>query len=247
MSGSGSEPREHHLPVTRTARYWTAGDPDAPSVWVVLHGYKQLARRFLRRFEHLAGPDVLVVAPEALSRFYVSQEPGRHGPESVVGATWMTKEDRLREIDDYVAYLDRLVEALNVGARGLTVVGFSQGVATAARWVVHGAVQPDRLLLWGDSSPPDLDLERARTALRDVETVLVRGDRDRAFDEARVAAEAARLDGAGIVYRVVTYAGGHDIDPSTRAAPSAIPARSASTGEAESRFPIRCSCPVPNG
>ena len=136
---------ERHLKVTRTARYWTVGDPgqgDGGEIWFVLHGYKQLARRFLRRFEALATDRRMLVAPEALSRFYVSPEPGRHGPRSVVGATWMTREDRLNEIEDYVAYLDGLAEELGAARHRMTVLGFSQGVATATRWVVRGAVRP---------------------------------------------------------------------------------------------------------
>ena len=149
--------REYHIPVTKTARYWTLGDADGAvaDVWFVLHGYKQLARRFLKRFAPIAGASRLIVAPEALSRFYVRSQPGRHGPESVVGATWMTREDREVEIRDYVAYLDRLAETVGVGEGAPTILGFSQGVATATRWAVHGRVRPRRLILWGDVTPND--------------------------------------------------------------------------------------------
>jgi hypothetical protein len=50
------------------------------------------------------------VAPEGLSRFYF--EGGFHGPGSKVGATWMTREDRLAKIEDYVGYLDALHDAV---------------------------------------------------------------------------------------------------------------------------------------
>ncbi|NIP78275.1 MAG: phospholipase, partial [Gemmatimonadetes bacterium] len=85
-------------------------------VWFVLHGYGQLAERFVRRFDALPGVrDGMraVVAPEALSRFYVEEEvTGPHGPESRVGATWMTRADREHEIRDYVEYLDRVAAAV---------------------------------------------------------------------------------------------------------------------------------------
>ena len=101
--------REHHLAVERTARYWTLGDESADDVWIVLHGYNQLARRFIRRFTGIAGPDRFVVAPGALSRFYVVAEPGRHTGSSLVGASWMTREDLL----DRVAVID--LETLSAG------------------------------------------------------------------------------------------------------------------------------------
>lgn len=207
------KPREGHLQVGRTARYWTLGEAGAGEVWYVLHGYRQLAARFIRRFADVAGPDRLVVAPEALHRFYLGDERGRHGPRSPVGASWMTREDRLHEIADYVAYLDGLHRHAGPdGAEEVTVLGFSQGVATAARWVVLGAVRPRRLICWGDTLPPDLDMERAARSLEGVELVLVRGSDDAAVEAARAEEERSRLADAGVAYRVVTYEGGHDID-----------------------------------
>lgn len=211
-----TRPREAHLEVGRTARYWSLGpEADPTETWYVLHGYKQLARRFLRRFAPVDDGRRLLVAPEALSRFYVDQSPGRHGPASVVGATWMTREDRQNEIRDYVAYLDLLAGRVSGegGAAPLTVLGFSQGVATAARWVVQGAVRPARLVAWGDTLPPDLDMERAAERLEGVELVLVRGDADRAVDRERAEAERKALEEAGIAFRILRYEGGHDVYP----------------------------------
>jgi len=216
---NGERARQHHLAVERTARYWTLGTAEAASeVWIVLHGYKQLARRFLRRFEPIDAPGRLIVAPEALSRFYISAESGRHGSTSVVGATWMTREDREVEIADYVGYLDRLAEHIRVQIGEepvLNVLGFSQGVATATRWVTAGAVTPARLVLWGDFTPPDLDLPRAREALEPVDLIMVRGDADRAISPRLATEEAERLRTAGISWRTIEYRGGHDIHAGT--------------------------------
>ena len=215
MSEGGDEAVEHHLEVARTARYWTLGPAVADDVWIVLHGYQQLARRFLRRFAPLDDGTRRVIAPEALSRFYVEDRGGRHGAESMVGATWMTREDRLNEIRDYVLYLDRLLEVAASGATRLTVLGFSQGVATATRWVVQGAARPDRLILWGDFTPPDLDLEQARAALAGVDVVLVRGAGDPALSQRLAVEEEDRLRTAGLAVRRIGYDGGHDIHPAT--------------------------------
>lgn len=213
-----TDPVEGHIQVTRTARYWSlggsAGQPD--ECWVVLHGYKQLARRFLRRFEPIAGDRRRVVAPEGLSRFYSDPRPGRHGSSSTVGASWMTREDRENEIRDYVAYLDRLWDHMHPGSLrgpGLVVLGFSQGVATACRWLSQGRTRADRLLLWGDFLPPDLDLHQAAERLAETEVVLVRGEADPVLADERLRAEeAARISASGINLRRVTYPGGHDID-----------------------------------
>ena len=68
-----------HLSVTRTARYFTLG-PETRGIrelWIVLHGHSQLAVRFLQAFEPLNDGATRIVAPEALSRFYLGDEAGR--------------------------------------------------------------------------------------------------------------------------------------------------------------------------
>ncbi len=209
---------ERHLEVVRTARYWVAGAEasDPHEVWYVLHGYRQLARRFLRRFEPLADGTRHIVAPEALSRFYTDPQRGRHGATSSVGATWMTREDRDHEIADYVRYLDDLADEISADLKRhvpVTVLGFSQGVATACRWVTRGRIRPGRLILWGDFLPPDLDLERARATHAQTEWVTVRGAQDPALHDSKLGeAEAERIGSAGLAVRQVVYEGSHDID-----------------------------------
>ncbi len=215
--------RSHTIEIPKTARYLTLGPADASEIWLVLHGYGQLAGRFLRRFAPVDDGSRLIVAPEALNRFYVANEPGRHGPESVVGATWMTREAREEEIQDYLRFLDLLVErVVHEAALGgakeprLHLLGFSQGVATAARWLTHGRTRPARAIFWGDFLPPDLDMATAADAWAGVDVVLVRGDEDRALRNERLSEEeASRLVELGHPVRRVRYAGGHDIDPDT--------------------------------
>lgn len=222
--------KERHIEVTRTARYAVLGEegPQPGEVWFVLHGYRQLARRFLRRFTDLAGEGRLVVAPEALNRFYVGREEGRHGSESLVGGTWMTREDRESEIRDYVAYLDRLARRIledrehSPAAGGdprVTVLGFSQGLQTAARWVVLGRHDPPaRLVLWGDYLPPDLDMERAAPRLEGVDIVFVVGARDPSRREDLAREQGERLERWGIAHRFVTHPGAHELDREVLAA-----------------------------
>jgi predicted esterase len=206
---------QRHLSVRKTARYYLDGALDGAvrDVWIACHGYGQLAAEFLRDLEPLRRAGRVVVAPEALSRFYF--EGGFHGPDSKVGATWMTREDRLAEIEDYVAYLDALHGAVfarvDRKAVPLTVLGFSQGTATVSRWVAQGKVRPDRLILWGGLLPPDLDLDAARQALKRIEVVLVVGRRDRFVDAEKLSAQVAALERLGITARAVRHPGGHRI------------------------------------
>ena len=211
-------PHAHHLRVQRTVRYYTlGGSTGAPrAIWFVIHGYGQLAGEFIRYFSDVAAADVLVVAPEAMNRYYLvspDKTPARDRP---VGATWMTREDRESEIADYVEYLDTLFgevagEAASFGAR-INVIGFSQGTATATRWATHGRSTLHRLILWGGLIPPDTDLTHGHSALRHTALTLVLGNRDHYVDEKMLAAEQARLDKAGITYELIRFDGGHAID-----------------------------------
>src|SRR5258708_18756313 len=105
--------QEHHIGVTRSARYFTLGDSSrgVGEVWFVCHGYGQLASRFLEKLRVLDDGRRYLVAPEGLSRFYLSESP----TERRVGASWMTREHRLAEIEDYVRYLHAL-DAAEVGS-----------------------------------------------------------------------------------------------------------------------------------
>lgn len=200
--------QEHHFSASRSARYFTLGSPEhADDLWFVCHGYGQLAARFLERFRSLQAEGRCIVAPEGLSRFYLTESP----TERRVGASWMTREDRLHEIDDYVRYLDGVYTKLVLRNARVTVLGFSQGTATACRWTALGSSRIDRLIVWGGEVPPDLDLKRLRVP----SLTLVYGTRDEFFTPKIVAATEARLREHKIPYELLPFEGGHEIDEST--------------------------------
>jgi predicted esterase len=206
---------EHALKVQRTARYFQLGEmgPATRDLWIVAHGYGQLASRFLTVFDRVAGAECVVVAPEGLSRFYVERSAGERGARKV-GASWMTREDRLNEIEDYVAFLDelhdRLVASLDPARVRLTAVGFSQGVATITRWVARGRARVARLIACGGLLPPELD-DAAYARLRAVELILVIGRRDDFATPELVAHEESRLREHGVPCRTIWFDGGHEV------------------------------------
>lgn len=230
MSPDEEAPRVGHIEVPRSARYAALGGsgPQVRELWVVLHGYRQLAPRFVRRFGGLAGPARLIAAPEALNRFYLGDTPGRHGPESRVGATWMTREDRLTEIRDYVRYLDRLHRHLRAGLSEevRTVgLGFSQGCHTLARWAALGDVDFQALIFWGEVLPPDLDLEAARGGFGTARLLSVQGRLDGHLTEELLARQARQMVGIGRQMEVRWHEGGHRLEASTLAEIEAVLAK----------------------
>ncbi|NBC00161.1 MAG: hypothetical protein GVY15_04795 [Bacteroidetes bacterium] len=205
-------PPAHTISVERTAHYWTRGplDGTASTVWMGLHGYAQRAADLLDDMAPLEAEDTLLVAPEALSRFY------RRGTDGKVGASWMTSAAREDEIADYLGYLERLRDALtpSLGPEATwCVLGFSQGAATASRWAAHTEPPLGRLLLWGGTLAHDLDLAAwaAQPPVDPVELVL--GNTDRYLTDERIAQEERRLTTAAVAYRIYRYNGGHALPP----------------------------------
>lgn len=200
---------ERFIQVQRTARYHVLGTLEAaPEIWIAIHGYGQLARYFLNNFKGLE-EGRCIVAPEGLSRFYLDAEHAR------VGATWMTREDRLHEIDDHVAYLDTLCDELRKhampGAR-ICALGFSQGVATLMRWAVLGRTDINRVVLWGGSLPPDLDGERLKARLSNAAVHLVHGRNDSLVPVDAMHDGAQLLRRHGVKSTTDTFEGGHELD-----------------------------------
>jgi predicted esterase len=216
-----AEPTEHHLAVRRTARYHTLrkGDGVPGVVWVVAHGYGQLAGTFIRYFADLLDDRTQIVAPEALNRCYLVPVTSAPAAERPVGATWMTREDREHEIADYVAYLDALLSMLSTEwgepRPRIRALGFSQGAATMMRWCGSGHSRVDDWILWGGLVPPDMDLPALAAALDGRKLVIVIGDSDSYLPAATVAAELSRLEAAGIGSQLITFDGGHAIERAT--------------------------------
>lgn len=179
-------------------------------VWFVLHGYGQLAEYFIRKFEKMQDDETLIVAPEALSRFYLDHESGR------VGASWMTREDRLHEIDDYVAYLESIQQEIFQGFSPenihITVLGFSQGTATACRWINESALKCNRLILWGGYFANGILELIEKERLPQQDTHFVYGNKDEYLNQLDAAKHLKKLRTELPFMHILEYKGGHAID-----------------------------------
>src|SRR5436190_21454256 len=98
---------EHRINFEFNARFHSIGKKESPQTWIVLHGYGQLAGSFIRRFSSLENRGISVIAPEALSRFYMQDTEQRMKTgDTRVGASLMTREDRLADIDNNLSFLN---------------------------------------------------------------------------------------------------------------------------------------------
>ncbi|MDB5234913.1 MAG: phospholipase [Hymenobacter sp.] len=204
---------EHHLTVARSARYYQLGElsADTKRVWFVCHGYGQLAAYFSRHFAFIpeANPETVVIAPEGLSRFYLSGNSDR------VGASWMTSDDRLAEIEDHVNFLNQLADkVLDECLPGVqvTVLGFSQGTATVSRWLARAHFRAAHLILWAGGFPEDMGPATAQALLDGLNTTLVVGTEDEYISAPQVARLQQQLAALGATSQLLSFAGKHELN-----------------------------------
>lgn len=205
---------EHHIRVPKRARYYLLGEPaGATDIWMVCHGYGQLAARFIQHFACIAEAGRVILAPEALHRFYIDPPPAP-AKHRRVGATWMTREDRESDIADYIDYLDILVSELAAQAphARVRVLGFSQGTATVLRWAVRATRAPDDLILWAGEVPTDADWNLGARKLVHTTIHAVRGRQDELTPDSALQRNLQTLSAVGLTYRMHEFDGGHQLD-----------------------------------
>lgn len=192
---------EQHLWAPKTYRY-EIQELEHEHLVIALHGYGQLAKFFLRKFQGLQSKG-RVVAPEGPHRFYLQGSSGR------VGASWMTKEARELDIQDNLVWLNALMSELqkSYSPKKITLLGFSQGAATAARWYQQNPSAFDQLILWAAVFPPDVD---PGTFPKENPMHFVLGTEDEYYQGEEAQQLLRHYQSMG--FKVHTFAGKHDID-----------------------------------
>ncbi len=181
-------------------------DPSAgPAAGVVLafHGYGQAAEDALADVRLIPGAGVWTVAAvQGLHRFYTRRD-------TRVVASWMTRQDRDAAIADNVAYVDRVVEDLDVPA-GLPIVclGFSQGVAMAYRAARAGRRPVHGIMAIAGDLPPELGTSAGGTPAWPPVFVAA-GDQDQWYTAGKLEADLTRLATCGAAVTVCRFHGGH--------------------------------------
>ncbi len=199
------------IEIRKTARYFLSAESKGKfsKVCFALHGYGQLASFFCKKLENKALQDTLFICPEGLHRFYLKDSSGR------VGSSWMTKEDRLEDISDYVKYLDQLYlefKPIFSGVKKVGILGFSQGVATACRWLSFSEYKFDFLINWAGAFPPDLPFEKAIHKMENIACWMVLGNEDEYISGDQFKEHLANLENRGFHPISKSFKGNHSIN-----------------------------------
>lgn len=191
--------------------YYLSQDPTGKEqeVWIVLHGYGQLAEFFIRKFLPYASSDLLVVAPEGTNHNYLNEFQGR------VGANWMTSYQREMAIANNHRMLNQLMNDLLskfTNAPKIHLLGFSQGAATGTRWASQWAGHLETMVLWGGGFAHDLTLEVAKEKFAATEILVVLGERDELITEESKKKQVDLLEALDKPLKLLTFPGGHELD-----------------------------------
>ena len=205
--------RTKYIATTKHARYTEFGNltDKTKYFWFALHGSKMLCEQMIYKFKDFDPDEHFVIAPEALSRFYLEGFGGD------VVATWMTKRDRLYEIHDFSNYLTSLYNSISDKLPNdcqKTILSFSQGVTTTFRWLHASSITVDNLIAYSGWIPEDIDLTESKTTLNDIKLLYTYGKSDQFLTPNRINALRGIIRKNELSIPIHEYEGGHKIDRS---------------------------------
>ncbi len=192
----------------KTGRIFTAGNSAEPAfTWIICHGYAQLAEYFIEKFSVLDNGENYLVCPEGLHRFYTNGFSGR------VGASWMTKEQRDADISDNINWLNNVYDNVVPSSGKIILLGFSQGGATACRWLERSGKTIDDLVLIGATFPTDVVLSGNFSRYLKGKLIYAVGSKDEFINEEEKEKQLHLLKQSGKNVVQFEFEGKHDIYP----------------------------------
>lgn len=157
------------------------------NVWFVFHGLGYLSKYFINYFSELDPEENYIIAPQAPSKYYQDRK-FKH-----VGASWLTRENTMMETQNVLNYIDAVFEKeISNTSLNLIVMGYSQGVSIASRWVAQRKIQCDKLILHSGGIPKELKPEDFEFLSPSAEVIYIYGDKDQYITEARETEEQIR-------------------------------------------------------
>ena len=144
---------KHNISFEFTSSYITYNKltNKTENIWIVFHGYGQLSKYFIRRFDVLEGDKNYIIAPQGLSKFYVDEDFKN------VGASWLTKEDKESDLLNQQKYLIKLMDELkskiDFSKIKINLFGFSQGVSAFTRLLINYNMKIDNIIIWAGWVP----------------------------------------------------------------------------------------------
>lgn len=201
---------EKILSFQTEAPYYTQGkiSEKTEEIWIICHGYGQMARYFLRRFDVLDEETHFLIAPQGLDRFYFDNF-------TKLGASWTTRELRDTHVSNQQNYLNAMFDAelgnLDLSKYKLRILGFSQGVSVITRWTVQRQIPFDHMIMWAGGFPPNLTAEKWAFRKLGSKISVVVGDGDPFLKKEKLADEKSLIESIFPDYEFILFEGGHQV------------------------------------
>lgn len=178
------------------------------NVWIVFHGMGYLSKYFIKYFSELNAEENYIIAPQAPSKYYQDRK-FKH-----VGASWLTRENTVAETKNILNYIDSVYEKEVLETNtNLIVMGYSQGVSIATRWVASRKIECDKLILHSGGIPKELQPSDFDFLKPIVDVIYLYGDKDEYITEAIKTEE--QLNGSKLfkdTLKIHVFEGVHEVN-----------------------------------
>ncbi|GGH42350.1 esterase [Mangrovimonas yunxiaonensis] len=177
---------EKEISYTATNSYSTLNtlSNQTKNIWFVCHGMGYLSRYFLRYFSSLSPEENYVIAPQAQSKYYIAPKM-KH-----VGASWLTKENTLKETENVMRYFDAIFNTEKITPdKNLMLLGYSQGVSVVMRYMAKRQLSCQRLIIHSGGIPKELTPKDFEYLNLKTKVNLVYGTQDEYLDHNRIEQE----------------------------------------------------------
>ncbi|QKX06452.1 esterase [Aquimarina sp. TRL1] len=177
------------------------------NVWLVFHGIGYLSRYFIRLFSSFPPEENYIIAPQAPAKYYKDEQYKR------VGSSWLTRENTLIDTQNVLNYIDAIMTSENIPSHvNLNVLGYSQGVSIASRWIASRKINCNALVLISGGFPKELTKENFLFLPETTQKLHILGANDPYFEKSKVIAEKSRVQDILPGIRFITHQGGHELD-----------------------------------
>ena len=177
------------------------------NVWFVCHGIGYLSRYFLKYFDELNSDENYIIAPQAHSKYYLGSAY-KH-----VGSSWLTKENTAVEIENVMHYFDAVLEAEKLPKTiSFILLGYSQGVSVAARYLAKRKLKCDQLVLLAGGIPKELGVQDFKFLKGKTKVSFIYGNQDEYVSTIfMVDAKQRFYDLFGNDAQIITFEGKHEV------------------------------------
>lgn len=178
------------------------------TIWMVFHGMGYLSKYFIRYFSGLNPEENYIIAPQAPSKYYQDRL------FKYVGASWLTRENTVMETENVLNYVQTVFqEEVPEDFPNLIVLGYSQGVSIATRWLVREKINCSKLILHSGGIPKELKSGDFDFLTPGTEVIYLYGNNDPYITEARKTEEI--ISGTNLFgdrLKTVVFEGKHKVN-----------------------------------